>query len=312
MQQTSKVKHGNRAWTVNWHPSGNSFAACGDKTISIWKLTGEVWIQTHTLEGIHQRTIRSINWSPDGLLLSSASFDGTTAIWELDGNDYECIATLEGHENEVKACSWSCSGSLLATCSRDKSVWIWDHEDDDFACLSVLQQHSADVKIVKWHPFKEILASGSYDDTIRIWIEDENTDDWKCSHVLKGHTSTVWSLDFDGDNQLASVSDDCSIKLWKYSDEEKKGQWNCISTKEKAHERTIYSVSWNKPSIIATCSADNSIAVWKIDEDIQQICRVENAHGLVDVNCVEWNPIQKNVLASAGDDGYIRIWKYTP
>ena len=85
--------------------------------------------------------IRRVNWSPCGNYLSSASFDGTVAIWDRKSGQFECSATLEGHENEVKSASWSNSGNFIASCSRDKSVWIWDvdQEEEEFMCAAVLQ-----------------------------------------------------------------------------------------------------------------------------------------------------------------------------
>jgi len=31
-----------------------------------------------------------------------------------------------------------------------------------------------------------------------------------------------------------------------------------------------------------------------------------------DVNCVCWHPQDGSILASTGDDGAVRIWRYTP
>lgn len=47
------------------------------------------------LEESHHRTIRSCEWSPDGKFLATASFDATTAIWEQEGGEFECVASLE-------------------------------------------------------------------------------------------------------------------------------------------------------------------------------------------------------------------------
>ena len=90
------------------------------------------------LEGMHNRTVRTVAWSPCGRMLATSSFDGVTAVWLYQGNEWECVATLEGHENEVKGCAWSPSGTLLATCGRDKSVWIWEMQPGGDGASSTL------------------------------------------------------------------------------------------------------------------------------------------------------------------------------
>ncbi|CAG8434601.1 15079_t:CDS:2 [Funneliformis mosseae] len=340
--QIAELKgHADRVWSVSWSPTGNVLASCGgDKTVRLWVPTSEdnpsEWICTNTLEGAHKRTIRNVSWSPSGRQLATASFDALTGIWERDdAGDYECVATLEGHENETKSVAWASSGSLVATCGRDKSVWIWEEiynykaaADNDFECISVLQEHIQDVKMVIWHPTNELLASASYDDTIKLWREDD--DDWYCSDTLEGHESTVWAIDFDKDGEyLVSASDDKTIKFWKgFPNDNQEGtdahrghsKWKCVHTLSGHHTRCVYSVSWSKVhGRIASGSADNVIRVFdkSSPNDINPsnfslVASIPSAHGVADVNCVQWYPTERHSdwLASAGDDGIVRIWRF--
>lgn len=112
-QQQVLEGHTDRVWNVAWSPTGklapatwhsqtrnivnrrhifftgNSIASCsGDKTVRIWQQHGssDTWVCAAILEETHHRSIRCSSWSPDGRYLATASFDATTAIWEVQVN----------------------------------------------------------------------------------------------------------------------------------------------------------------------------------------------------------------------------------
>ena len=69
--------------------AGNLLASCsGDKTVRIWAKNPKscTWVCSAILEETHHRTIRGCSWSPDGKCLATASFDATTAIWEMQAS----------------------------------------------------------------------------------------------------------------------------------------------------------------------------------------------------------------------------------
>lgn len=72
-------------------------------------------------------------------------------------------------------------------------------------------------------------------------------------------------------------------------------------------------MDWNKHNgAIASGGADDRIVVHVEDGgDDAFVARttVEHAHA-GDVNCVRWHPKQPGLLASAGDDGHVRLWAY--
>jgi len=340
------------AWQCSFSPDGQWLAVCYGATspcIRVWKCINNAWILENTLEGIHERTIRSIAFAPQPspLVFASASFDGSVAIWEQQGKDWDCIAQLEGHDNEVKCARWNATGTLLATCGRDKSVWIWEcflpgtasqGSEGDFDCLSVLNGHQADVKYVQfadshgeWGDGEEILLSSSYDDTIRVWAED--TGDWYCAQsIMDTHKSTVWSLAASPSGlRLISASADGSLGILKaYATKEKRerfpkegshnnGLWKCVGKLNGAHDATIYSVAYSPAKAghgcVASCGADCRIQIYREARESSSECplfTLESAAAVPygDLNHILWHPLDGSLLASAGDDGLVRIWSY--
>jgi len=93
-------------------------------------ILGERWIRSSVLSDGHSRTIRCVTWSPCDKLLTSTSFDGTTAVWDRKNGEFECALTLEGHENEVKCAAWSPSGQFLGNrkynCDIQLFKYLWE------------------------------------------------------------------------------------------------------------------------------------------------------------------------------------------
>eukprot|EP00013_Stygamoeba_regulata_P013785 CAMPEP_0177683220 /NCGR_PEP_ID=MMETSP0447-20121125/31671_1 /TAXON_ID=0 /ORGANISM="Stygamoeba regulata, Strain BSH-02190019" /LENGTH=240 /DNA_ID=CAMNT_0019192765 /DNA_START=124 /DNA_END=843 /DNA_ORIENTATION=- len=234
----------------------------------------------------------------DGSLLASASFDSTVSVWTKKDNDFDCTATLEGHENEVKGVAWAATRPLLATCSRDKSVWIWTLESNqEFECLSVMHGHTQDVKSVTWHPTEEVLFSCSYDNSVKVWVEDADEEEWSCAQTLMQHNSTVWEVAVSKDGLLASASDDKTVIIWQPTDRRK---WACACVLTGLHSRAVYSVSWQPragPHRLATGCGDNHVRLFvevpaegevntALSFELEQTCAGHTA----DVNCVAWHP----------------------
>ena len=326
LRLVNTLQHSNesgvRAWHASWSWDGKFLASTGeDKVIKIWSDADNSNIRCiSTLEDAQSRTIRACEWSPDGNFIASASFDGTVVVWEAQNANkftWDQVASIEGHESEVKSVAWSPSGLFLATCGRDKKVWIWEKfGGSEFECVCVLDGHSQDVKFVCWHPTESILLSSSYDDTIKVWGSEN--DDWFCIQTLVGHESTVWGLGFNADgSKFVSCSDDLSLRLWE-SDHTGKlagsGSFNLAASLNDLHEFPVYSCHWSPVhGLIVTGSGDNSITVCSSDNSSLlsvQSKRIEAHSG--DVNCVRWNPQAASayLLASAGDDGIIKLWRW--
>ncbi|KAK9466278.1 WD40-repeat-containing domain protein [Lipomyces arxii] len=345
--------HVDRIWNLAAHPT-LPLLACASSETSAQVYSLNTYFPIAQLDGNHKRSIRSVAWKPklgpsSEVVLATASFDGTVGVWIRDGDryadeagdtgtvddggvvgleDWELVASLEGHENEVKSVDWSSEGTFLASCSRDKSVWIWeaDEDNEEFECLAVLQDHTQDVKHLAWHPSENLLASASYDDTIRLWREDE--DDWVCSGEIVGHRSTVWCIDFDkrtkdGDARLVSCSADETVRVWSrvsmtgltdsraipstFRSDPVSENWEQEAILPQRHSGPIYAVSWSPRSDrIVSAGADGLLVVYKEVKRGEWIVEAEeeDAHSVFEINSAIWSKKWKS-SATHGQEGAV-------
>ena len=129
-QLSSFQAHDAVCWYSSWSPDGNEIITCSaDKSIKIWSCMGDSWVMKEVLDGIHTKSIRSCEISPDGRyrlmkatvmrrFLAAASFDSNISVYRKEDGEWTFFTMLEGHVNEVKSVSWSQDSLYLASSSR--------------------------------------------------------------------------------------------------------------------------------------------------------------------------------------------------
>jgi len=101
---------------------------------------------------------------------------------------------------------------------------------------------------------------------------------------------------------LASVSDDCTLKVWDMRD--------CTRPQSSivAHPREVNAVQFNPFSqhILATGSADQTAAIWDTRNFKCALHHLVGHQG--DLFSVQWAPFRDTILATSGADRRICLW----
>ncbi|KAJ8594797.1 WD40 repeat-like protein, partial [Rhizopogon salebrosus TDB-379] len=206
--------HRSQVQAVAVSKDGKLIASGGDDgKLIVWLGdTGESLIQ---VAEVHPRPIYSLDFSPDGAVLASGSFDTTTELWstetwQVQGNPINCCGN-------IYCVRYSPSGEHLAI-STYHDIQIWNPcTRECIAKFNAAINEAINISLA-WAPNGTRLFSvGSrLDPTIREW----DTSSWKqIGEPWTGHADNINTVLVNPNTTfIASVSDDCQVRLWRLSD----------------------------------------------------------------------------------------------
>jgi COMPASS component SWD3 len=285
-----------------WIASGSA-----DATIKIWSSsTGAL---EHTLEG-HLAGINTLTWSPDSTTLASGSDDKSIRLWNAQ-TGLAHPTPLIGHHNYVYSLAFSPKGNMLVSGSYDEAVFLWDVRAA--RVMRSLPAHSDPVSAVDFVRDGTLIVSCSHDGLIRVW----DTSTGQCLRTLVHEDNApVTSVRFspNGKYILAHTLDSC-IRLWDYAN----GKGKCVKTYQ-GHTNAKYSLSGafgtygNRTdpketyAFVASGSEEGLIVLWDVSS--KNVLQRLSGHD-EPVLAIDTHP-REELLASAGLDRTIRIWKASP
>jgi|GEM_PF-1235461 WD40 repeat protein len=149
----------------------NPLLATGDNTVYVWNAANGQVITTYTG---HNRTVRSVAWSPqvESNLIASASEDGTIQVWDaLTGKfsiSYNVPTSSHVPVNGVEAIAWSPDGRMIAAaCGGLPLVVVWKVADGEPVVFYT--RHKKGLWSVAWSPDGRLIVSGSMDHSAQVW-----------------------------------------------------------------------------------------------------------------------------------------------
>lgn len=183
------------------------FSASDDGQVIMWDIT-EISPEPNLIIK-HDRRIVGLDLSVDNNYIASGSADATAGVYDL----------VEGKEL-IRICNHSYR-EYFSVKITPKNTWL--ALGDSYGILFLykfgtwelsksIKMHEHVIRTIAATRDEKHIITGGYDNRIRLWEIDSNNDPL----TFEGHTDNVKDLLLSSDSKtIYSMSDDCSIQMWK-------------------------------------------------------------------------------------------------
>ncbi|MEJ7591415.1 MAG: hypothetical protein WKF77_07690 [Planctomycetaceae bacterium] len=236
------------------------------------------------------------------LVLAVAAF---LLLKTVSGNLSAQDITLKGHSGAVLMAAFAAEDGRVVTASSDQTAKLWDAVTGEE--LQSFKQHTGPLYCLAVSADGRTLVTGAQDNTLRVW-------DLPLSHPIRRVTApgaAVMEFVFSPDGTLLLAgSADHSVRLIDLSTHTTAAASPApvlpAALLRVGHTSDVLATAYrNDGTSFATADATGHIMVWSPDLD-QQLARLQAHPGKVTAIVL---PNNDQRLASAGDDGIIRVWQ---
>ncbi|KAK9411981.1 WD repeat-containing protein 26 [Crotalus adamanteus] len=292
----------------------------------------------------HCNEVWFCKFANDGTKLATGSKDTTVIIWQVDPDTHQLklLKTLEGHAYGVSYIAWSPDDNYLVACGPDdcSELWLWNVQTGELR-TKMSQSHEDSLTSVAWNPDgKRFVTGGQRGQFYQCDLDGNLLDSWEGVRV-----QCLWCLS-DGKTVLASdthqrirgynfedltdrniVQEDHPIMSFTISKNGRLALLNVATQgvhlwdlqdrvlvrKYQGVTQGFYTIhscfGGHNEDFIASGSEDHKVYIWHKRSELPI---AELTGHTRTVNCVSWNPQIPSMMASASDDGTVRIWGPSP
>uniref|UniRef100_A0A8C8IYU6 WD repeat-containing protein 26 n=1 Tax=Oncorhynchus tshawytscha TaxID=74940 RepID=A0A8C8IYU6_ONCTS len=292
----------------------------------------------------HCNEVWFCKFSNDGTKLATGSKDTTVIIWQVDPESHQLklLRTLEGHAYGVSYLAWSPDDTYLIACGPDdcSELWLWNVPTGELR-TKMSQSHEDSLTSVAWNPDgKRFVTGGQRGQFYQCDLDGNLLDSWEGVRVqclwCVGDGRTVLASDthqrirgynFEDLTDRNIVQEDHPIMSFTVSKNGRLALLNVATQgvhlwdlqdrvlvrKYQGVTQGFYTIhscfGGHNEDFIASGSEDHKVYIWHRRSELPI---AELTGHTRTVNCVSWNPIIPGLMASASDDGTVRVWGPAP